>query len=58
MLANSLERLNARQPPDTERLSTSLARLESSKQRLEVLTGAIGRVQQQWAGLLAIYPKK
>jgi hypothetical protein len=58
VLANSLERLNAYQPPDTKAVVTAFARLESSKQRLEVLTEALGRVQQQWAGLLAIYPKK
>jgi hypothetical protein len=58
VLANSLERLNAHQPPDTERVGTAFARLESSRQRLEILTGALGRVQQQWAGVLAIYPKK
>jgi hypothetical protein len=55
--ADSLERLAAFQP-HTERLTTSFARMEASRERLSVLTSALGRVQGQWAGLTAIYPKK
>jgi hypothetical protein len=58
VLSNSLERLNSFQPPDTGRVATAFARVESSKQRLEILTGALERVQQQWAGVSAIYPRK
>ena len=58
VLSNSLERLNSFQPPDTDRVATAFARLESSKQRLEILTGAVRRVQQQSAGLFAVYPRK
>jgi hypothetical protein len=56
--ADSLERLSAFEPPDTERLSTAVARMQASRERLGVLTGALGRVRGQWAGLLAVYPKK
>jgi hypothetical protein len=58
VLSNSLEQLNAFQPPDTAAVATAFDRLDSSRQRLEILTGALGRVQQQWAGLFAVYPKK
>jgi hypothetical protein len=54
---DSLERLEAFEP-DTERLTTVVARMEASRERLSVLTGALGRVQGQWAGVTAIYPKK
>jgi hypothetical protein len=54
----SLERLSASEPLGLDRLSTSTARLEASRARLAVLTGAIGRVRGQWAGLLGVYPKK
>jgi hypothetical protein len=56
--ADSLERLSAFEPPDTERLSTAVARMNASRERLSILTGALGRVQGQWAGLLALSPKK
>jgi hypothetical protein len=56
--ADSLERLSAFEPPDTERLTTAVARMQASRERLGVLTGALGRVRGQWAGLLAVYPKK
>jgi hypothetical protein len=56
--ADSLERLSAFEPPDTERLSTAVARMNASRERLSVLTGALGRVRGQWAGLPAVYPKK
>jgi hypothetical protein len=55
--ADSLERLDASEL-DTERLTTAVARMEASRKRLSVLTGALGRVQGQWAGLIAISPKK
>jgi hypothetical protein len=55
---DSLERLAAFEPPDTERLTTAVARIEASRERLSILTGALGRVQGQWVGMTAIYPKK
>ena len=57
-LADSVDRLSAFEPPDGERLSVAVGRLRASSERLSILTGALGRVQAQWAGLLAIYPKK
>ena len=58
VLSNSLERLNSFQPPDTGAVATAFERVDSSRRRLEILTGALGRVQQQWAGLFAVYPRK
>ena len=58
VLSNSLERLNSFQPPHTAAVATAFGRLESSRQRLEILSGALGRVQQQWAGFFAVYPRK
>jgi hypothetical protein len=55
---DSLERLAAFEPPDTERLTTAVARMKASRERLSILTAALGRVQGQWSGLVAIYPKK
>jgi len=57
-LAVSLERLSSFAPPDLDRLATATGRLEASRERLGVLTGALGRVRGQWAGLLGVYPKK
>jgi hypothetical protein len=54
----SLERLSTFESRGLDRLSTSTARLEASRARLGVLTGALGRVREQWAGLLGLYPKK
>jgi hypothetical protein len=54
----SLDRLSAFEPSGLDRLSTSTARLEASRARLGVLTGALGRVREQWAGVLGGYPKK
>ena len=54
----ALERLSAFEPRGVDRLSTSAARLEASRARLEVLTGALGRVRGQWAALLGGYPRK
>jgi hypothetical protein len=58
VLANSLDRLNSFEPPDTGRVATAFARVESSKQRLEILTGALRRVQQQSASVFDVYPRK
>ncbi len=58
VLANSLDRLNSFEPPDTGRVATAFARVESSKERLEILTGALRRVQQQSASLFGVYPRK
>ena len=57
-LAASVERLSAFEPRGLDRLSTSTARLEASRARLGVLTGALGRVRGQWAGLRGVDPKK
>jgi hypothetical protein len=54
----SLEGLSTFEPRGLDRLSTSTARLEASRARLGVLTGALGRVRGQWAGLVGVYPKK
>ena len=54
----SLERLSAFEPRGVDRISTSVARLEASRARLEVLTDALGRVRGQWAALLGVYPRK
>jgi hypothetical protein len=56
--AASLDRLASSEPPDLDRLATATARLEASRARLGVLTGAIGRVREQWSSVLGIYPKK
>ena len=57
-LTASLDRLSAFEPVGLDRLSTATARLEASRARLAILTGAIDRVRGQWAGMLAVYPKK
>jgi predicted PurR-regulated permease PerM len=57
-LSRSLERLSSFEPPEVERLSVSMERVEASRARLSVELGALGRVREQWAGLLAIYPRK
>jgi hypothetical protein len=57
-LSRSLELLSNREPPDTERLSVSMERVEASRSRLSVELGALGRVREQWDGLLANYPRK
>jgi hypothetical protein len=54
----SLDRLYAHEPRGLDRLSTATARLEASRARLGILTGALGRVRGQWAGLLGLYPRK
>ena len=57
-LSRSLELLSNHEPPDTKRLSVSVDRLAASRERLSVELGALSRVREQWAGLLAIYPRK
>jgi hypothetical protein len=57
-LDTSLDRLSSFEPRGLDRLSTSTARLEASRARLGVLTGALGRVREQWAGVVGVYPKK
>jgi hypothetical protein len=57
-LAVSLDRLASTEPPDLDRLATATARLEASQARLGVLTGALGRVREQWTSVLGVYPKK
>ena len=54
----SLEQLSAFEPAGLERIAIATARLEASRARLTVLTGALGRVRGQWAGLVGLYPKK
>ena len=57
-LTASLEQLSAFEPGGLDRLSTATARLEASRARLTILTGALARVRGQWAGLAGLYPKK
>jgi hypothetical protein len=57
-LTASLDRLSAFEPGGLDRLATATARLEASRARLRVLTGALGRVREQWAGLSDLYPRK
>ena len=57
-LGRSLDRLAAHEPPDAGRLSDATARLRASQARLEVQLRAIRRVREQWAALLAVYPRK
>jgi hypothetical protein len=54
----SLDQLSTFEPRGLDRLSTATARLEASRARLGVLTGAVGRVRGQWAGLAGVYPRK
>jgi hypothetical protein len=56
--AAALDRLASSEPPDLYRLATATARLEASRARLGVLTGALGRVREQWSSVLGLYPKK
>ena len=57
-LTASLEQLSAFEPGGLDRLTTATARLEASRARLGILTGALGRVRGQWAGLSGLFPKK
>jgi hypothetical protein len=57
-LAASLERLSSFEPGGGDRLSTSMARLEASRARLDILMDALGRVRGQWASLVGVYPRK
>ena len=57
-LGRSLDRLAAHEPPDAGRLSEATARLRASQARLAVQLDAIRRVREQWAALLAVYPRK
>ena len=54
----SLDQLSAFEPGGLDRLSIATARLEASRARLGVLTGALGRIRGQWAGLSGVYPRK
>ena len=54
----SLDQLSSFEPDGLDRLATATARLEASRARLGILTGAIGRVRGQWAALAGVYPKK
>jgi hypothetical protein len=57
-LTASLDQLSAFEPGGLDRLTTATARLEASRARLSILTGALGRVRGQWAALSGVYPKK
>jgi hypothetical protein len=57
-LARATDKLASFEPPDTERLATSMARVRASRERLSIELGALERVKEQWAGLLAVYPRK
>jgi hypothetical protein len=53
-----VDRLASHEPPDLGRLDSSVKRLRRSWGELSVLLNALGRVRDQWAGLLAVYPRK
>jgi len=53
-----LDALSRHDPPQTEALDKSLGRLRRSTAQLSILLNALARVRQQWAGLLAVYPRK
>ena len=57
-LAPKLDRLDAFEPPDLERAGESFVRLHRSREQLSILLRAVGRVQEQWAGLVGVYPRK
>jgi hypothetical protein len=53
-----VDRLASHEPADLGRLEDSVARLRRSWAELSVLLHAVRRVREQWAGLLAVYPRK
>jgi hypothetical protein len=53
-----VDRLASHEPPDSGRLEASVERLRHSWAELSVLLHALRRVRDQWAGLLAVYPRK
>jgi hypothetical protein len=50
--------LAGHEPPELERLAEAVERLRLSWAELSVLLNALRRVRGQWAGLLAVYPRK
>ncbi|HEV8688570.1 MAG TPA: hypothetical protein VGQ84_14910 [Gaiellaceae bacterium] len=50
--------LASHEPAELGRLEESVARLRRSWAELSVLLNALRRVRDQWAGLLAVYPRK
>jgi hypothetical protein len=54
----SLDRLSTFELRGLDRLSTATARLEASRARLAILTGALARVRGQWAAVAGVYPRK
>jgi hypothetical protein len=57
-LTHRVDRLAAHEPADFGRLEASVARLQRSAARLSVLLNALGRVQEQFVGVRAVYPRK
>jgi hypothetical protein len=53
-----MDGLAGHEPPELERLGDSVERLRRSWAELSLLLNALGRVRDQWAGLLAVYPRK
>jgi hypothetical protein len=53
-----VDRLASHEPPELGRLADSVERLRRSWAELSVLLHALRRVRDQWAGLLAVYPRK
>jgi hypothetical protein len=53
-----VERLASHEPAGLGRLEESVGRLRRSWAQLSVLLHALQRVRDQWAGLLAVYPRK
>jgi hypothetical protein len=57
-LGGKLDALAAYEPPEVERVSESVQRLQRSAAQLSVLVSAVDRVREQWEGLLVVYPRK
>jgi hypothetical protein len=53
-----VDKLASHEPPDFGLLEGSVERLRRSWAELSVLLDALGRVREQWSGLLALAPRK
>ncbi len=57
-LGRKVDGLAGHEPPELERLAEAVERLRLSWAELSVLLNALRRVRGQWAGRLAVYPRK
>jgi hypothetical protein len=57
-LGRRVDALAGHEPPELGKLADSVARLRRSWAEFSVLRTALQRVRDQWAGLLAVYPRK